>query len=804
MDCKAKARELVAQMTLEEKASLTSGKNFWNLKSIERLGIPEIMVTDGPHGLRKQAGSGDHLGIQESVPAVCFPTASATACTFDRALMHEIGVALGEECRQESVSVLLGPAVNMKRSPLCGRNFEYISEDPYLAGELGAALVQGIQSQGVGVSMKHYAANSQETLRMSTDSVIDERALREIYLPAFETVVKNADPWTLMCCYNLVNGTYGSDNKKLLTDILRDEWGFNGLVMTDWGAMNDRIQALIAGLDLQMPSDGGANDKLIVEAVNAGKLDVAVLDKAAVNVTDLILRSAQAKPMKYDCASHRALARKAAAESAVLLKNEDAMLPLKKGASVAVIGAFAKKPRYQGAGSSKIEPVQLDCAFDALTAAGVTFDYADGYALKSRAVDQQLIDEACAAAKGKDRVYLLAGLPEEYESEGFDRKNLDMPDSHNKLIEAVAAVNPNVCVLLICGAPVVLPWIDKVKGLLLCYLGGEAGGAAIADMITGAVLPGGRLGETWPLSLADTPAANYFPGYPKSVEYRESLFIGYRYFTTAKKAVQFPFGFGISGTTFAYSDLTLSAAAIKDTDTLTATVTVKNTGDVAADEVVQLYVSRPNTAVFRPEVELRQFARVSLKPGESKEVSLKLGKRAFAFYNAAINDWQVEGGVYEIRVGASCVDLRASATVTVTDTVGAAIPDYRETAAVYYDLSNGIGAVPDSAFVALLGRPLPPRDRKKGDPFTPNSTFSDIEETWVGRLIGKQVKKQMLGQFGGGMSDDIATMVNEMFTGTPLRFVLMSGDPGANKILDGILTAVNGKPLKGLMMMSKK
>lgn len=802
MNYKAKAKKLVAQMTLEEKASLMSGKNFWQLKSIERLGLPEIMVTDGPHGLRKQAGDGDHLGINQSVPAVCFPTASATASTFNRDLMRRIGIALGEECRQEEVSVILGPGINIKRSPLCGRNFEYISEDPYLAGQMAAGLVQGIQSQDVGVSVKHYAANSQETRRMTSDSVIDERALRELYLAAFETVVKEADPWTFMCCYNLVNGTYGAENKTLLSDILRDEWGFEGLVMTDWGAINDRVKGVQAGLDLQMPADGGNFDKLVAKAVQDGTLDEKDLDKAAINVTDLILRSLDRKPLEYDVDAHRELARQAAAESTVLLKNEGGLLPAAKDEKIAVIGGFAKAPRYQGSGSSKINPIKLDNLYDSLTEAGVAFAYADGYELGTREVNDALIVDACEVAKGQDKVFVVAGLPDEYEAEGYDRTDMHMPESHNKLIDAVTKVNPNVCVVLLCGAPVEMPWQDEVQAILLTYLGGEAGGSALADIVLGKRTPGGRLAESWPYTVADNASYNYFPGYTKSVEYRESIYVGYRYYDKAKKAVRFPFGYGLSYTKFDYGKPVLGKSAIKDTEELTVTVPIKNTGKLAGSEVVQLYVSHKKPSIFKAEQELKGFEKVTLQPGESAEVRFALDKRSFAYYNVELKDWHVESGDYEIRIGASSRDIRHKAVVAVTSTVKAAVPDYSKVAPCYYDLKNGIGDVPDAAFVALLGRGLPPRERVPGTPHTPNSTFSDITDTKFGRWLYNFAKKKASTMFEE--SDDAGSMAQAMFNDAPLRILYMAGGRFTPSMMDGLLTMINGKFFKGLGMILKK
>jgi len=804
MSFREKARELVAQMTIEEKASLMSGLNFWYLKSIDRLNLPSIMVTDGPHGLRKQANDADHLGINKSVPAVCFPTSAATACSYDRELLERIGKAIGEECRQEEVAVILGPGVNIKRSPLCGRNFEYFSEDPYVSGELATALVKGVQSQNVGVSVKHYAFNNQETRRLTTDSVVDERAAREIYLPAFEKVTKESKPWTFMCSYNLFEEIYCSEHKKLLIDILRDEWGFDGLVMSDWGAVNERDKGVAAGLDLQMPADNGVNDAKVVASVKAGTLAESDLDTAAINVTELILKSQTREHMEYDVDAHRTLAAQAAAESTVLLKNDEELMPMPGGAKFAVIGAFAKTPRHQGAGSSKIEPVKLDSVCDCLKDASIEFDYADGYHLSSDKPDETLTAEAIKAAKDKDYVYIIAGLPAPYESEGFDRESMKMPESHNKLIEKISAVNKNVVVFLLGGSPMELVWQDKVKSILMCYLGGETVGKAIADLIIGKQAPAGRLAETWPFTSKENPSAPYFPGYQKTVEYRESIYVGYRYYDTAGKPVRFPFGFGLSYTTFEYGEPKADKTSIDDTDTVTVTVEVKNTGTVAGSEVVQLYVSHKNPTIFKAAQELKGFEKVTLSPGESKTAVITLDKRAFAYYNTKIAGWHVESGEYELRIGASSRDIRGSITVNVKSTVEAEIPDYRETAPMYYDIKNGISNVPDEQFVAVLGRPLPKRFRGKNDPFDDNATFKDIQVKWIGRVFAKRVKKEAMKKMSN-MADDINEMLDKMFDDMPLRSMrMMAGKDMPPNLVEGLLTALNGRLIKGLRMMGKK
>ncbi len=808
------AKELVSQMTLEEKASLCSGRDFWHTKPIERLGLEAVMVTDGPHGLRKQEASADHVGINDSVPATCFPLACATACSFDRAMLREMGAAMGEEALAEEVAVILGPGANLKRSPLCGRNFEYFSEDPCLSGEMAAALIAGIEAQGVGTSLKHYAANNQEARRMSINVVADERALRELYLSGFETAVKKGKPATLMCSYNLVNGTYASDNKWLLTDVLRDEWGFDGLVMTDWGAMNDRVKAVVAGLDLEMPGGSPYNDEKIVAAVNAGTLSMEDLDKVAVRVVELVQRGMAAKAAKkpYDKAAHHAATRKAAANSCVLLQNEGGLLPLKPGADIAVIGKFAKEPRYQGAGSSKINPTRLDNAHDELAALGFKVTYADGY--KGVYTNEPLVAEACGVAKGKDAVVIFAGLPAEFESEGFDRTTLSMPDSHLYLIEKVAAENPNTVVVLQLGAPVLTPFVGKVKSLVVSYLGGQAGGGGIADVLAGVVNPGGKLAESWPQALADTACFNYFPGATKSVEYRESIFTGYRYYEAAGRDVAWPFGFGLSYTQFAYSGLAVSKPAFDGVDDLTVYCTVKNTGEVAGAEVVQLYVGKEQPGkIMRAKKELRDFDKVWLEPGESKVVSFKLDKRSFAYYNPAANAWCVEGGAYTVSAAASSADVRLCTTVQVAgdgkeELLAAQQTDCPE----YFGLANATGGVngglvvSDASFEKLYGQPLPAPARDPNAPFDENSTLDDMKNTFAGKMLKRIVAKQgakLMPQ--EGPADDIRIMLEAMMMEMPLRgMAMMSGGALTPHRMAGILDMANGKFFGGVAKLAKK
>lgn len=586
--------ELIRQMSLEEKASLCSGLTFWHTKGIERLGIPSLMVTDGPHGLRKQDGGADHLGISESIQSTCFPSAAGVASSWNRSLIKKMGEALGKECQAEDVAILLGPGANIKRSPLCGRNFEYFSEDPYLSSEMAASHIKGVQSQGVGTSIKHFAANNQEHRRMSTDAIVDERTLREIYLASFEGAVKQAQPWTVMSSYNKVNGEYASENSYLLNEILREEWGFEGFVVSDWGAVNERVASLASGMELEMPANGGIGDQKIVEAVKRGELSEDVLNTAVERMLNVIFKVVDNKKENviYNQDAHHQLAREVARESMVLLKNEDKILPLEKKGTIAVIGEFAKKPRYQGGGSSHVNPTKLNSILEEIEASSgkqTNILFAQGYNLENDEVDDNLINEAKEAASGADAVILFVGLPDRYESEGYDREHLRMPKNHNYLIDAIAEVNQNVVVVLSNGAPIEMPWIDRVKGLLEGYLGGQALGGAVADLLFGDANPSGKLAETFPKKLSHSPAFLNFPGEGDNVEYKEGIFVGYRYYEKKELEPLFPFGFGLSYSTFEYSNLTVSQKAIKDSDTLTVTVNVKNTSNVAGQEIVQLY-----------------------------------------------------------------------------------------------------------------------------------------------------------------------------------------------------------------------
>ncbi|WII40178.1 beta-glucosidase family protein [Paenibacillus thiaminolyticus] len=662
-------KDIIKEMTLEEKASLCSGLNMWQTKAVERVGIPSIVMTDGPHGLRKQANPADMSS--KTVPATCFPSGAGLASSWDRELIEEVGAALGEECQAEDVQILLGPAVNIKRSPLCGRNFEYFSEDPYLSSEMGAHHVRGVQGRGVGTSVKHFAVNNQETLRNSINAVVDERSLHEIYLRSFEGPIMDGKAWTVMCAYNQVNGEFCSEHSQLLTDVLKETWKHEGFVMTDWGAINERVKGLKAGLELEMPYAGPDHDQQIVAAVRSGGLDEAVLDQAVERLLTVIFHAYDNKKpgFTYDKEAHHALARRAAAECMVLLKNDGGLLPLDKKQSVAVIGAFAAQPRYQGGGSSHIVPTRMDTALEFMSSmAEGEVAFAPGYRLEEDAIDEALIAEAAELAASKDIAVIFAGLPDAFESEGLDRTHLDMPASHCALIERVAAVQPNTVVVLSNGSPVAMPWLPKVKAVLEGYLGGQAAGSAAADVLYGDVNPSGKLAETFPVSLEQTPSYLNFPGGKKEVFYGEGIFVGYRYYETKKETPLFPFGHGLSYTTFAYEQIRIDKSSMKDTDTATVTVTVRNTGSRAGKEVVQLYVKHAGSSVVRPVKELKGFAKISLEAGEAAAVSFTLDKRSFAYFNTDIHDWFAESGTYEILVGPSSADTPLTAALDVHST----------------------------------------------------------------------------------------------------------------------------------------
>ena len=665
----SKIDDLINKMSLEEKAALCTGASPWTTTSVEHLGLPELTVADGPHGVRRVADAKDLVAA--SLPATCFPTASSMASTWDVDLIHEMGQALAEECIALKVDVVLGPGANMKRTPLGGRNFEYYSEDPYLAGQMAAGFINGVQSKGVGTSLKHFAANNQEYQRLRISSEMDERTLREIYLPAFETAVKKARPWTVMCAYNKLNGTYCSENHRLLVDILKNEWGFEGFVVSDWGAVHDRVASLKGGVDLEMPGPRERRVKAVVEAVRSGALDGSVLDESVRRILGIVLKAAGTpKGGSFDVAAHHVLARRIAAEGMVLLKN-NGILPLKEQQHVAVIGRAAKEAHFQGRGSSYINPTQVDNPFVELRklAGSAELSYAEGY-LADASFDQVLIDAAVKNARSADVALLYLALPETKESEGYDRPDLDLTPQQVALIKAVTASQPRTIVILNNGAPVVMSeWIDGTAAVLEAWMMGQAGGGAIADVLYGKVNPSGKLAETFPRKLADTPAYINFPGGNGEVRYGEGIFIGYRYYDAKEIPVQFPFGYGMSYTTFVYENPKVSAQTFRDEDGLTVSVDVTNTGKVAGKEIVQVYVHDHKSGLLRPPKELKGFAKVELQPGETRTITLALDFRAFAYYHPAYKRWITEDGAFDILIGASSTDIRCVQTVTMQSTL---------------------------------------------------------------------------------------------------------------------------------------
>ena len=789
---------ILKKLTLEEKAALLSGLTFWNTIAIDKHKIPSVRMTDGPHGLRSEMESGSGTNImKQSHPATCFPPAVTSASTWDPELLEKVGEAIAVEAKALGVSTVLGPGVNIKRSPLCGRNFEYFSEDPFLAGRMGAAWVHGVQKNGVGVSLKHFCANNQEHLRMSIDTIVDERALREIYLPAFEYIVKTEQPSTVMCSYNRLNGTYLSDNKHMLTDVLRDEWGFKGIVVSDWGAVNDRVAGVKAGMDLEMPGNRGANDKFVVKAVKDGVLSMEELDKVALRMIKFAFecKAKEDRKVKPDFNANDALAAKVAANGAVLLKNDGDILPLTSAKKVAVIGALAKTPRYQGSGSSLINPTKITSFLDAMDNAGQKYEYADGYKLKGDGMSKRLIAQAVETAMGKDAVLLFVGLTPEYESEGFDRTHINMPDAHYALIDEIAKVNPNIVLVLSCGSPVALGEAEpKVKGILDLYLGGQASGKAAYDLIYGKVNPSGKLAETFPFLKKDNIVDRYFPMGPRTVQYRESVYVGYRYYEAAEKPVLYPFGYGLSYTEFEYSDLKLSDTDIDEGEPLTVTFKVKNKGSRDGAEVAQLYVADVQSSVFRPKKELKGFKKVFLKAGEEKEVTLTLDSRAFSYYNVLIKDWHIESGAFDILVGASSQDIRLKATVNVTSAAPSApVPDYRATAPYYYDLTETNEqkrTIPIEQFAALYGASVVDNVPYAKGEFNANCSVGDVSVSGVGKFLNNIIT------FGVGLIAGNATnreMMVHSAIDMPLRgFMGFTGGLLSMECVEGLVDMCNG------------
>ncbi len=774
------AKELVSKMTNEEKALLLSGKDFWNLVGFSKYGLESIMVTDGPHGLRKQITDADNLGINNSEPATCFVPACLSACSFDPDLLNKMGIAMADEAINQNVSVILGPGINHKRSPLCGRNFEYFSEDPILTGKLAAGLIKGIESKGIGTSLKHFAANSQEKARLISDSIIDERALREIYLRGFEIAVKEGHPSTIMPAYNKINGVYACENKWLL-DLARKSWGFDGIYISDWGAVSDPIKSYLAGLDIEMPGSFHDTYKLVLEALNSNKITVEELDEIAIRIVDFILKHQEKKVNTFDEKKNLEIAKEVALESIVLLKNDDDILPLDKNKKIALIGNFAKNPRYQGAGSSKINPRFLSNIYDALKEKNIDFKYEDGYLKEELNANLDEINKACKIAKDSDVVIICAGLPDSYESEGFDRTKLEMPDSHNKLIEEVAKVNPNVIVVLSCGSPVSMPWNNDVKGILLNYLSGSMGAIATVELLFGDSNPCGKLSETFPLRLEDTPCFNYFAKDRFKVLYKESIFTGYRYYDTFNIPVLFPFGYGLSYTKFKYSDLNIVDKKV--------TFKLKNIGKYFGKEIVELYIKNNATKILKPLKELKDFKKIALSPGEEKEVSFELTDEHFKYFNTAINDWYIATGEYEILIASSINKINLSGTINISSKD----LDEKNYPKAYLRLDN-IHHISDENFKELIEKNI--IYTRKIRPYTIDSPIGDLKESIIGRMLVRMMLKKMDSTIKN--NEDIESMLDQTLYDMPLRSIGMGGVGITREKLDGIVYLLNGKFLKAL------
>ncbi len=770
-------------LSLNEQISLLSGSDVWHTRDLPDHAVPAVMLSDGPHGLRKQDQAGDHLGVSGSNPATCFPTAVTLASSWDEELIAEVGRAVGNEARAEGVGVVLGPGLNIKRHPNCGRNFEYLSEDPLLSGRLAAAMVNGIQQTGVGACLKHFAVNNQEAHRLVVDVVVDDRTLHEIYLAGFEHAVRAARPWTVMAAYNSLNGTYCCDNHDLLTAILRDRWGFDGLVMSDWGATNDRVVGVHAGMDLEMPGSGGISDGDVAAAVASGELPRSDVATSAQRVLDLTQQAPGEQGSAADTVAHHLLCRRAAAESTVLLRN-DGILPLDPDISIAVIGAFARAPRFQGFGSSLVNPTSVDSAWDAIRTRAATASYAPGYDPVTSARDDLLIREAVRTARRADVVVLLAGLPGVYESEGFDRSDMALPEQHNALITKVCAANPRTIVALSNGSPVAMPWVDAPAAIVESYLGGQASGSALADVLFGDVDPGGRLAETFPIDQTDVASDPYFPGEPHQVEYRENLLVGYRHFTTNDVPALFPFGYGLSYATFEWGPATADRTELAPGGNVTVSVPITNSGPRPGSDVVQLYVRDITGAVARPLRELRGFAKVHLAPGATQTVTISLDDRAFSYFDADSQRWRVPSGEFVLELAASSVDIRSTITVTVTGQVPGG------------DCGPVTVARSDQEFAELLGRPVPlPRPVR---PFSRLTTVGELQESRVGRVLRMGLHRYTRGQFEQMAAGDstMVTMLGRALDEMPLRGVaLFAGGVIPWSALDALVDVLNGRPL---------
>jgi len=793
-----KYREIIGRMTLEEKASITSGKDFWQTMDIKRLGIDSMFLSDGPHGIRKQAAAADHLGLNASVPATCFPTAATIANSWNEELGEKIGIYLGKEAVSQKVNVLLGPGTNMKRNPLCGRNFEYFSEDPYLAGKMASSYIKGIQSLGISACVKHFCVNNQEERRMAIDTIVDERTLREIYLTAFEIAVKEGGTKTIMSSYNKLNGTYTNENMHLMRDILRGEWDYQGVIVTDWGGGNDRVAGMLAGNELEMPTTGGETNVDIIDAIKNGKIKEEALDECVDRMLELIFTTEEVYKgprSEFDVDKHHSMAQLAAEESIVLLKNEENILPLKPGTKVAVIGDFAKNPRYQGAGSSIVNPTKLDNTVECLEDVDiVSVGYAPGFKRYGKK-SIKLVKEACDLAEKADIVLLYIGLDEATEAEGLDRQNMKVPQNQIELLEAICKVNPNIIAVLSCGSAVEMPWISNIKGLMHTYLSGQAGARAVLRVLCGDVNPSGKLAESYPIRYEDVPSCSNFPGKEVSVEYREGLYIGYRYYDTANVKVRFPFGYGLSYTTFEYTDLKVESDKV--------TFSLKNTGDAFGAEVAQLYIGKSSDMIFRPKKELKGFKKVFLQPGETQTVTIAFDNKSFRYYNVATDSWEEESGEYKITIGSSSVDIKLRGVIMREGTIATA-PYDRIALPSYF--SGKAACVEVSEFEILLGRKVPEAKWDRSKPLGHNDTIAQCQYAkggfarfafhliafahWVLRKIGKI---------------STANIIMMSIYHMPFRGIArMTGGAVNMPMLNGILMIVNGHFFKGLSHLLKE
>lgn len=797
MNLYEEASSIVKRLSLEEKCKFCCGIDFWETFGIEEFNIPSIMLCDGPHGLRKETTEKFMFISTKVVKSTCFPTATALASTFDEKLINRMGKALGEECRKEDVAVLLSPGINIKRLPICGRNFEYFSEDPYLSGKMGSALIKGIQSKGVAACIKHFTANNQEKYRMTVNSIIDERALREIYLKGFEIAIKESNPWSVMMAYNKLNGQYCSENKYLIQNTLRNEWNYKGCIISDWGGVNDIISSINNGLNIEMPGYKDDYYKVLQNAVKNNEVDEEILNESVLKVIELILKYKEGKKISYKCnfQEHINLAEEIAEGSAVLLKNDDNILPGNKFQNIAIIGRLAKEPVYQGLGSSKVNPNTVDNAYDAFLKNKCNIDYADGYSLENDEIDELLVKESIKIAKNKDIVYLFIGLPKYYEAEGYDRKNLNLPKSHNNLVYEISKINKNLVVILQGGSVMVMPWSNIPKAILLTHLSGCRGGNATVNLLLGKKNPSGKLSETYANKLEDYPSMRFYPGDKNHLEYRESIFVGYRYFDSAEIRVKYPFGFGLSYTTFQYSNMKVQ---YNNQNNIEVSITITNSGNMEGKEVIQLYISCLNSKLFRAKQELKGFKKINLMPKESKEVTFILNEDCFTYYNIQTHKFEVEEGQYSINIGSSSRDIKYS---TVINKKGSNVktPDYKEKSQVYYELYKKELNPSKLEFENIYGKELP-IVTNIAYPFTMNSTINDIKNAYGGDLIISAINKKAYKVAKGDKLMEIT--VRESLNDQPFRLMVMATRGAiSRKSVQGFIDLLNKHYVKGLLQI---